>query len=75
MYGGIHNYKGTNVAITTSTNDPWRTLSNISLNPNVTTVVINGGYHCADMFTDASANVKQAQAKIMQFVKKLLNIE
>ncbi|KAH7708094.1 Protein PCP-3 [Aphelenchoides avenae] len=54
-YGGVTNYKGTNVALPNGSHDPWHALGlyvNASNNNNgtVTSILIDGTAHCADMY-------------------------
>uniref|UniRef100_F1KTW1 Serine protease n=1 Tax=Ascaris suum TaxID=6253 RepID=F1KTW1_ASCSU len=50
FYGGRDYFKGTNVLFTNGNIDPWHALSKYDGNGSVTTVLMNGTAHCADMY-------------------------
>ncbi|VDK17423.1 unnamed protein product [Anisakis simplex] len=49
-YGGVEYYHGTNVFFTNGNIDPWHALSKYNGIGSVTTVLMNGTAHCADMY-------------------------
>ncbi|KAI1714120.1 serine carboxypeptidase s28 domain-containing protein [Ditylenchus destructor] len=60
MYGGSENYNGTNVVFVNGSEDPWSWLGVYKpLNPDsVTSILIEGTSHCADMMREEKNDVK-----------------
>ncbi|KHJ78464.1 hypothetical protein OESDEN_21915 [Oesophagostomum dentatum] len=72
LYGGLDNYKGTNVVITNGLNDPWHVLSHLKTHhPTVVPLLISDGIHCEDIhISDNNLNIKIAQRFIEENVDK-----
>ncbi|KHJ75737.1 hypothetical protein OESDEN_24647 [Oesophagostomum dentatum] len=89
MYGGRDNYRvylflpisdpkenehGSNVVVTSSLNDPWQPLSKLpTKDRSIVTVTIEGGDHCADMYTDVDVCVREAHRVVGENVRSWLN--